>query len=59
MMVAAHKSDLRAAKQVGLHTAFVPRPLEFGSTGIADTGPDPSFDVTARDFVELADKLGA
>jgi 2-haloacid dehalogenase len=59
MMVAAHKSDLRAAKQAGLRTAFVPRPLEFGPAGAADTGPDASFDVTARDFVDLADKLGA
>jgi 2-haloacid dehalogenase len=59
MMVAAHKSDLRAAKQAGLRTAFVPRPLEFGAAGAADNGPDASFDVTARDFVDLADKLGA
>jgi 2-haloacid dehalogenase len=59
MMVAAHKSDLRAAKQAGLRTAFVPRPLEFGPAGAADTQPDASFDVMARDFVDLADKLGA
>jgi len=59
MMVAAHKSDLRAAKQAGLRTAFVPRPLEFGPTGTADTGPDAGFDVSARDFLDLADKLGA
>jgi 2-haloacid dehalogenase len=59
MMVAAHKSDLRAAQQVGLRTAFVPRPLEFGPTGAADTGPDTGFDVTARDFLDLAAKLGA
>src|ERR1700686_4700231 len=45
MMVAAHKSDLRAAKQAGLRTAFVPRPLEFGPSGAADTQPDASFDV--------------
>ena len=59
MMVAAHKSDLHAAKQAGLRTAFVPRPLEFGSAGTADNAPDASFDVTARDFFDLADKLGA
>jgi 2-haloacid dehalogenase len=59
MMVAAHKNDLRAAKQAGLRTAFVPRPLEFGPVGAADTGPDAGFDVTARDFLDLADKLGA
>jgi len=59
MMVAAHKSDLRAAKQAGLRTAFVPRPLEFGPAGSADTAPDAGFDVSARDFLDLADKLGA
>jgi 2-haloacid dehalogenase len=59
MMVAAHKSDLRAARQAGLRTAFVPRPLEFGPAGAADTGPETSFDVTARDFLDLADRLGA
>jgi 2-haloacid dehalogenase len=59
MMVAAHKSDLRAAHQAGLRTAFVPRPLEFGPAGAADTGPDTSFDVTAGDFLDLATKLGA
>ena len=31
MMVAAHLSDLQAAKTVGLKTAFVARPDEFGS----------------------------
>lgn len=59
MMVAAHKSDLRAAKQAGLRAAFVPRPLEFGPGGAVDTTPDAGFDVTARDFLDLADKLGA
>jgi 2-haloacid dehalogenase len=32
MMVAAHLGDLRAAKALGLKTAFVVRPLEFGPT---------------------------
>jgi 2-haloacid dehalogenase len=59
MMVAAHQSDLCAAKQAGLRTAFVPRPLEFGPAGAADTAPDAGFDVSARDFLDLADKLGA
>jgi hypothetical protein len=33
MMVAAHLGDLRAAKGVGLKTAFVTRPMEFGPNG--------------------------
>ncbi len=59
MMVAAHKGDLHAARAVGLKTAFVPRPDEFGPNREVDTEPDPAFDVVASDFLELAEKLGA
>ncbi len=59
MMVAAHKGDLHAARAVGLRTAFVPRPDEFGPNREVDTEPDPAFDVVASDFLELADKLRA
>ncbi len=59
MMVAAHKDDLYAARRVGFKTAFVLRPLEFGPKGKPDLTADPSFDVIAKDFIDLADKLGA
>ena len=59
MMVAAHLGDLRAAKGVGLITAFVPRPLEYGPGRTADLTPDSSVDVTAKDFNDLAARLGA
>lgn len=58
MMVAAHLGDLRAAKQVGLRTAFVTRPKEFGPNGKPDVQPDASVDVTAKDFNDLASQLG-
>lgn len=58
MMVAAHKGDLRAAQAAGLCAAFVERPLEKGLSGGADRLPDPASDVEARDFVDLADRLG-
>ena len=58
MMVAAHKSDLKAAQAVGLRTAFVERPLEFGPGVDVDVTPDPTIDVHARDFNDLADQLG-
>ena len=58
MMVAAHKSDLKAAQAVGLRTAFVERPLEFGPGVEVDVTPDPAIDVHARDFNDLADQLG-
>jgi len=59
MMVAAHKGDLKAAKGTGFHTAFVPRPKEYGTERKPETEPDENCEVTARDFVDLADKLGA
>jgi 2-haloacid dehalogenase len=58
MMVAAHKNDLQAARAVGLKTAFVPRPGEFGAERSVDTTPDPAFDVHASDFNDLAKQLG-
>jgi 2-haloacid dehalogenase len=36
----------------------VPRPLEWGPGGEAEP-TDPTFSVVARDFLELAKKLGA
>lgn len=59
MMVAAHLGDLRAAKGVGLRTAFVVRPLEYGPTRKPDLVPDSSVDVSAKDFNDLAGQLGA
>ena len=59
MMVAAHLGDLRAAKQVGLRTAFVARPHEYGPNGKPDLKPDSSVDVSATDFNDLASQLGA
>ena len=57
MMVAAHKGDLRAAGALGLKTAFVARPLEYGPDRDIDTTPDPAFDVNATDFLDLAAQL--
>jgi 2-haloacid dehalogenase len=58
MMVAAHLGDLRAAKGVGLRTAFVTRPLEFGPNGKPDLQAESSVDVSAKDFNDLAGQLG-
>jgi 2-haloacid dehalogenase len=59
MMVAAHLGDLRAAKAVGLRTAFVVRPLEYGTRGNPDLAADPSVDTSAKTFIDLASQLGA
>jgi 2-haloacid dehalogenase len=44
---------------VGLSTAFVTRPLEFGPDGKPDLKADSSVDLTANDFNDLAGQLGA
>jgi 2-haloacid dehalogenase len=58
VMVAAHQGDLLASQKVGLKTAFVPRPLEHGPHRRPDPTPDPSFNVVASDFMDLAAKMG-
>jgi 2-haloacid dehalogenase len=60
MMTAAHLDDLQAAKNVGLRTAFVTRPLEYGPDKKADTAAEGEgiADVIASDFLDLAAKLG-
>ena len=59
VMAAAHQIDLLAAGELGLRSAFIPRPMEFGPDRTPDMTPDPSFDVVATDFVDLARQLGA
>ena len=58
MMVAAHKGDLLASAEVGFRTAYVPRPTEYGPDVERDLTPDPSFDVVATDFADMASQLG-
>lgn len=58
MLVAAHNSDLAAAKREGLKTGFVPRPTEHGPSQKTDLAPEHDFDVVAGSIEELAEKLG-
>lgn len=58
MMTAAHNDDLQAAAAQGFRTAFVPRPTEYGPHQTKNFTADPSVDIAADDFVDLADKLG-
>lgn len=57
MMVAAHNSDLTAAQECGLRTAFVRRPTEHGPGQTTDIEPEGAWDVVAEDFEDLADQL--
>jgi 2-haloacid dehalogenase len=58
MMAAAHRDDLEAASALGLKTAYISRPLEFGPEGKTDETQDMPFDIIARDILDLARKLG-
>ena len=58
MMVAAHNSDLHAARDCGFRTAFVTRPSEHGPGQTIDLAPDGDWDIVATDFLDLADQLG-
>jgi 2-haloacid dehalogenase len=59
MLVAAHPSDLKAARAAGLATAYVERPLEHGPGRETPSVAPDEFDVVATDFVDLATQLGA
>ncbi|MBJ7473384.1 MAG: haloacid dehalogenase type II [Solirubrobacteraceae bacterium] len=58
-LVAAHPSDLRAARDAGLMTAYVARPLERGPGRTPPRVEDGEFDYLAEDFLDLARQLGA
>ncbi|MHB8575101.1 MAG: haloacid dehalogenase type II [Dehalococcoidia bacterium] len=59
MMVAAHPWDLKGAMRVGLRSAHVPRPGEWGEPETRDLSLDPALgiDLAARDFADLAAQL--
>jgi 2-haloacid dehalogenase len=58
IMVAAHERDLAAAAKSGLRTAYVARPLELGPGKPPHDDP-AGVDLVVRDFVQLAERLGA
>jgi 2-haloacid dehalogenase len=57
MLVAAHQDDLAAARDCGLKTAYIERPMEFGATQIKDVSPNSENTLHAQDIVELAAML--
>ena len=58
MLVAAHEDDLDAAKACGLQTAFVERPLEYGSGKAAAKGDLTRFTYASTDLNDLARQMG-
>lgn len=53
MMVAAHHSDLEAARSCGLFTAYIERPFEYGSSQLKDISPCTENDLHATDLLNL------
>jgi len=58
MMVAAHKSDILAAKKCGLVTAYINRPYEFGDYFVEFDQIEEGIDYWASDIEMLAEQLG-
>ena len=62
MMVAAHSSDLKAAAEQGLRTAFITRTFEHGPVGSknytqAEHEAHTTVDYSATDLIDLANQL--
>lgn len=57
MLVAAHNYDLAAARELGLRTAYVARPTEYGD-GKKDQRAESDWDVIADSMEDLATQLG-
>jgi 2-haloacid dehalogenase len=58
MMVAAHNHDLKAAQKLGLQTAFVARPTEYGPLQVRDFKAEGDWEIVAEDFNDLARRMG-
>jgi 2-haloacid dehalogenase len=59
LMVAAHVSDLAAARARGLRTAYIHRPAEQSPAAAPPPAEDPEADVTVSSLTALATHLGA
>jgi len=59
MMAAAHNFDLHAARALGLRTAFIARPAEYGPHQKIDLSAESDWDVMAGSVEDLATHLGA
>lgn len=58
MMAASHNDDLAAARALGLRTAYVNRPYEYGADQAKDFEAESDWDVIADSIEDVADKMG-
>ncbi len=59
LMVAAHNYDLKVARSLGMKTAFVARPTEYGDRQKGDFKADEEWDICCASMIELAQQLEA
>jgi 2-haloacid dehalogenase len=57
-LVAAHHSDLAAARACGLMTAYIHRPMEYGGRPAPDASASQNWDWSADSLTDLATELG-
>ena len=57
LLVASHKYDLEAARQCGFKTAYIFRPLEFGTVKEEQIPGDDGFDFVTEGMDDLAEQL--
>ena len=58
MLAAAHDGDLASAREAGLATAFIARPLEHGPDAVGPSVPGGDWDLAGTSITEIADLLG-
>ncbi len=58
MLCAAHNYDLRAAGGLGLKTAFIARPSEYGPNQASDLVAEADWDIVAADMQDFARQMG-
>ncbi len=59
ILVAALDHDLAAACALGLKTAFIQRPTEYGPLQTKDFGPEQNWDIVADSLTAFADNLAS
>jgi 2-haloacid dehalogenase len=57
LMVAAHNQDLRQAASLGMKTAFISRPTEYGERQTVDFEAEDDWDFDCSSMVDLANRL--
>ena len=57
LMVAAHNDDLRQAATLGMNTAFIARPTEYGDRQTVDFHAEEAWDLDCSSIVDLANRL--